>query len=346
MIFDIPKSSDYWDCVLELASIQIDVLRKNPDRISKEEKLKEKFSSKVQLTISNKSPEELANLEKEIEKILYGDQFSMESDYWDFLLMTVKKKRAILTLLSFFQNFDKSGIDLKDVIQEVETPEENKLLILDFEDENSKNDTEKAITQNEFRELLSKRREQSLKLAFNKKLEAVILKRIENRMKAEKMIEKIHKDVEKNIMKTESDNFQLNSRVIEPQLHDNFWAENMRPRKPHFFNRVKLSYEWNKINQNRYTKDNPPPREVRGYKFNIFYPGLIDKSSVPTFKLTQLPNPDFAIITFSAGAPYSKISFKIINQQWDMANRKNFKHLFDKNILHLYFDFAKPRYLR
>jgi hypothetical protein len=44
--------------------------------------------------------------------------------------------------------------------------------------------------------------------------------------------------------------------------------------------RVHTGYEWNKYNQTHYDHDNPPPKIVQGYKFNIFYPDLIDKSKV------------------------------------------------------------------
>ena len=37
-------------------------------------------------------------------------------------------------------------------------------------------------------------------------------------------------------------------------------------------------YEWNKYNQTHYDSDNPPPKVVQGYKFNLFYPDLIDKA--------------------------------------------------------------------
>lgn len=51
------------------------------------------------------------------------------------------------------------------------------------------------------------------------------------------------------------------------------WADKYRPRKPRFFNRVHTGFEWNKYNQTHYDFDNPPPKIVQGYKFNIFYPG-------------------------------------------------------------------------
>lgn len=46
-------------------------------------------------------------------------------------------------------------------------------------------------------------------------------------------------------------------------------------------------FEWNKYNQTHYDMDNPPPKIVQGYKFNIFYPDLIDKSSTPEFSLVR-----------------------------------------------------------
>ena len=33
--------------------------------------------------------------------------------------------------------------------------------------------------------------------------------------------------------------------------------------------------------------DNPPPKIVQGYKFNIFYPDLIDKSKTPEYTLVR-----------------------------------------------------------
>jgi hypothetical protein len=52
-----------------------------------------------------------------------------------------------------------------------------------------------------------------------------------------------------------------------------------------YFNRVKTGYDWNKYNQTHYDHDNPPPKSVQGYKFNIFYPDLIDRSKTPGYVL-------------------------------------------------------------
>lgn len=63
------------------------------------------------------------------------------------------------------------------------------------------------------------------------------------------------------------------------------WSDKYRPRKPRYFNRVHTGFEWNKYNQTHYDMDNPPPKIVQGYKFNIFYPDLIDKNSTPQYFL-------------------------------------------------------------
>ena len=68
-----------------------------------------------------------------------------------------------------------------------------------------------------------------------------------------------------------------------------WWHEKYRPRKPKYFNRVHTGYEWNKYNQTHYDHDNPPPKVVQGYKFNIFYPDLIDKSVVRSLNPSNVP---------------------------------------------------------
>ena len=67
------------------------------------------------------------------------------------------------------------------------------------------------------------------------------------------------------------------------------WADKYKPRKPRFFNRVHTGYEWNKYDQTHYDFDNPPPKIVQGYKMNIFYPDLIDKTVSPEYDLLKLP---------------------------------------------------------
>jgi len=122
------------------------------------------------------------------------------------------------------------------------------------------------------------------------------------------------------------------------------WADKYRPRKPRYFNRVHMGYEWNKYNQTHYDHDNPPPKVVHGYKFNIFYPELIDKTKAPTFKIIReggrrrgesfapAGEEDTCLIRFVAGPPYEDVAFRIVDREWDYSAKKDrgFRSIFDK----------------
>lgn len=133
---------------------------------------------------------------------------------------------------------------------------------------------------------------------------------------------------------------------LDPQTH--LWSsEKYRPRKPRYFNRVHTGFEWNKYNQTHYDIDNPPPKIVQGYKFNIFYPDLINKSITPQYFLTPCAdNADFAILKFHSGPPYEDIAFKIVNREWEYSYKRGFRCQFQNNIFQLWFHFKRYRYRR
>ncbi|OJJ51305.1 hypothetical protein ASPZODRAFT_107776 [Penicilliopsis zonata CBS 506.65] len=136
------------------------------------------------------------------------------------------------------------------------------------------------------------------------------------------------------------------------------WANKYRPRKPRYFNRVQMGYEWNKYNQTHYDHDNPPPKVVQGYKFNIFYPDLIDKAKAPTYRIerehgrkrgqsfTPAGEEDTCLIRFMAGPPYEDIAFRIVDKEWDYSAKRErgFKSTFEKGILQLHFQFKRIYY--
>ncbi|KAI5930913.1 Cactin [Manis javanica] len=125
------------------------------------------------------------------------------------------------------------------------------------------------------------------------------------------------------------------------------WADKYRPRKPRFFNRVHTGFEWNKYNQTHYDFDNPPPKIVQGYKFNIFYPDLIDKRSTPEYFLEACADSkDFATLRFHAGPPYEDIAFKIVSREWEYSHRHGFRCQFANGIFQLWFHFKRYRYRR
>lgn len=112
------------------------------------------------------------------------------------------------------------------------------------------------------------------------------------------------------------------------------------------------------------SSDNPPPKVVQGYKFNIFYPDLIDKTKAPRESSrreladlqTDLPcpaeyrivknkeNPDICTIVFSAGPPYEDIAFTIVNKPWEHSHKRGFRSSFDRGVLQLHFSFRRNFY--
>lgn len=124
------------------------------------------------------------------------------------------------------------------------------------------------------------------------------------------------------------------------------WKDLYKPRKPRYFNRIKMGYEWNKYHQLHYDLDNPPPKIIQGYKFNLFYPDLIDKTKTPQYTVERSDTPDTCILRFHAGPPYEDIGFKIVNREWDMTEKADFTNIFDRGILYLYFNFKRYRYKR
>jgi len=129
------------------------------------------------------------------------------------------------------------------------------------------------------------------------------------------------------------------STLSKPQ-----WAGKYRPRKPRYFNRVQMGYEWNKYNQTHYDHDNPPPKVVQGYKFNIFYPDLIDKAKAPTYRIERengrkrgqsfapAGEEDTCLIRFISGPPYEDLAFRIVDKEWDYSAKRErgFRSSFDK----------------
>ncbi|KAF9400373.1 hypothetical protein BGX21_004478 [Mortierella sp. AD011] len=139
--------------------------------------------------------------------------------------------------------------------------------------------------------------------------------------------------------------FNIEASLQRQQTY--MWQDKYRPRKPRFFNRVHTGYEWNKYNQTHYDHDNPPPKVVQGYKFNLFYPDLIDKSQAPTYEIIKEPDTtDTVLIKFKAGPPYEDIAFRIVNREWEHSHKRGYKSVFDRGVLQLHFNFKRQFYRR
>jgi hypothetical protein len=116
--------------------------------------------------------------------------------------------------------------------------------------------------------------------------------------------------------------------------------------KPKYLNRVKSGFDWSGYNRTHYDSDNPPPKIVQGYRFNIFYPDLINKSITPSYHLHDTKDKNVCTIRFTAGPPYKDIAFQIANKPWNKGSRQGFRSTFTKGILQLHFNFVRPRYRR
>lgn len=166
-------------------------------------------------------------------------------------------------------------------------------------------------------------------------------KKVENVITKEELL--LQKEARKGMGEDEAQ-FSV-EQTLDSQIY--LWSDKYRPRKPRYFNRVHTGFEWNKYNQTHYDMDNPPPKIVQGYKFNIFYPDLIDKSCTPEYFLTACPeNREFAILKFHAGPPYEDIAFKIVNREWEYSYKRGFRCQFHNNIFQLWFHFKRYRYRR
>ncbi|MDV3140035.1 MAG: hypothetical protein Q8765_02395 [Sweet potato little leaf phytoplasma] len=131
------------------------------------------------------------------------------------------------------------------------------------------------------------------------------------------------------------------------QLHSCLCHDNYKPRKPKYFNRCHTRYIWNRYNRVHYDHENPPPKVITGYKFNIFYPHLLDKTKSPIYTIEKDDsNGETCTIRFHAGAPYEDIAFQIVNKEWELSRKKGFKSVFYNGILSVYFNFKQVHYRR
>ena len=120
--------------------------------------------------------------------------------------------------------------------------------------------------------------------------------------------------------------------------------DKFRLRKPRFYNIVYSGYDWNRYNSTHYDKANPPPKVVYGYRFNIFYPDLLEKTQAPTYKIvkdTQSEDSETCLIVFSAGPPYQDIAFRIVNKPWETSYKRGFICTFERDAIHLHFRFRR-----
>ncbi|PWA50513.1 hypothetical protein CTI12_AA331100 [Artemisia annua] len=165
----------------------------------------------------------------------------------------------------------------------------------------------------------------------------------------EQKLEEFHTKQDKyrtNIIESHEENIEENMGMDSLSSLSNE-CNDFGVRKPKYINHVHTGYNWNSYNRIHYDKENPPPKMVTGYKFDVFYPDLIDGNIPPSYTIEKDGNSvETCIIRFHGGLPYQDIAFKIVNNEWELSRKKGFKCVFEQGILRLYFNFKSFRYRR
>jgi Cactus-binding C-terminus of cactin protein/Conserved mid region of cactin len=313
-------------------------------------------SADIDRLLSPKSFEDLEALEMQINRKLDSNE-PIDTDYWEQLLKSLLVWKAKAKLRKLFQSIlDMRASPLKqqsgsDAAQPPRSPEPLKKDLANTDasskarDESLKAD-ERALRANKD----AIRTDQVLSNASSGRFAAVPNDDFSHATKA-----LYEKEVARGISENEEvfggeEDVDTKSKAL--------WSGKYRPRKPRYFNRVQMGYEWNKYNQTHYDHDNPPPKVVQGYKFNIFYPDLIDKTKAPTYKIEReggrkkgqsfapAGEEDTCLLRFISGPPYEDVAFRIVDKEWDYSAKRErgFRSSFDKGILQLHFQFKKVFY--
>jgi hypothetical protein len=124
------------------------------------------------------------------------------------------------------------------------------------------------------------------------------------------------------------------------------FGDKYRPRRPRYISRVRSGYHWNSHNKAYYDYDNPPPKMVQGYKFNVFYPDLLDPSTTPRYTMEAADTPAFCILRFHGGPPYEDIAFKIVNREWLTGKKSGYICSFERGVFKLFFNLKTHLYRR
>ncbi|KAL3287167.1 hypothetical protein HHI36_001646 [Cryptolaemus montrouzieri] len=379
------KNSDYWSDITVIVEDELQKLKKIEHHnefdmgVSRREGIHQAVASDVTSVLKGKTSEQLRVLQNQIEAKISGKGVGIDVGYWESLLSQLKAHlararlkdrhqeslRRKLQVLKSEQAVSSSttnttdeplSSDVKPSIsrENVETEETEDI-------EEDEEDSATALLNEYFRAYESGGYSPKLLSSDDLELGTIVVieeddtKRLEF---ARRQVTNSGKELE-NVITKEEKLFQMQAEKgmdedeaqfsVEAALDNQvyLWSDKYRPRKPRYFNRVHTGFEWNKYNQTHYDMDNPPPKIVQGYKFNIFYPDLIDKTTTPEYFLTPCAdNKEFAVLRFHAGPPYEDIAFKIVSREWEYSYKRGFRCQFHNNIFQLWFHFKRYRYRR
>ncbi|KAI2620410.1 mid region of cactin-domain-containing protein [Hypoxylon sp. NC1633] len=342
------RNRDYWKALQTLCADR----RQRLKPMGPEERAVSSVVADMDKILGPKSLEQLEKLEGQIQTKLRSDEV-LDTDYWEQLLKSLQIFKAKAKLKNIYQEIRESRIQL---LKERD-PEKAKAL---------------AESESIGSVVYTASKDKPAASAPKPKRNATVVSSGSNSTSApppgtarfatggnEDFSQATKALYEREVARGIGENEEIfTAEETVPSTTKPQWADKYRPRKPRYFNRVQMGYEWNKYNQTHYDHDNPPPKVVQGYKFNIFYPELLDKTKAPTFKIIRehgrrrgesfapAGEEDTCLIRFIAGPPYEDIAFRIVDREWDYSAKKDrgFKSSFDKGILQLHFQFKKIYY--
>lgn len=324
----------FWEALIHVVNAE----RKN--RTRKETTLHKSVVVEVQRLFSQKSSTELLELRNDIRKSIREGQRS-DIEYWELMEKEVGVEYSRAIIREVYQDLLSKQIDALTKLREIAL---------------KRSQDEQAEARNDDDHGRRKRPREGVDYRFvNNPVEKGTLQStddLDTTQLPPQVIEPFanHPSTNVRFMRYEDEEFEEMEELM--QQRDEIalpgstysWQDKYRPRKPRYFNSVKTGYDWNKYNKTHYDHDNPPPKTIQGYKFNIFYPDLIDPHDTPRYFLEAADEREFAIIRFHAGPPYEDVAFKILNQEWDIGRKAGFKCIFERGVLQLHFNFKRHHY--
>jgi hypothetical protein len=310
--------------------INEDIMNKNRKKINK---LKDKH------TTHTKNNKNSLNLQEQEDIDIEEDNKQKANKFLDFIMNQKQKQKEELLEKDDSSSSEKEESDKEalNFLQKIKG-HKNKNSYLDQikdlplvkydNDKNKKEEKDEEMEMTEFQKTIQN---------FDKYLDKNDISGVYTNLE---IIENTFRDLEKN-----SDNELVFNDIVEIKKEYE-WSKDYKPIKPRYANKKILGFDWNRHNQAHYDNVNLPPKTVNGYRFNIFYPNLVDKTKTPKFYLQRSETPDMCIIRFESGAPYEDVAFKIINREWNTRQKGDFLNVFDKGVLKLYFKFKRFRYKR
>eukprot|EP00668_Euglena_longa_P014439 GGOE01018429.1.p1 GENE.GGOE01018429.1~~GGOE01018429.1.p1 ORF type:complete len:573 (+),score=236.88 GGOE01018429.1:99-1817(+) len=351
------KAQNYWKSMLLLTEDALERLSNGGQEAASG--IHESVLKEVLAKLSEKSHEEVLQMERAMEHKVKTGGSGVDVEYWSTLLQRLQVLKARAQLREIHREIIDVFVSRLEQVRALERRREEEL---EREKQKRNAELENWMKAQECSD--GEEGNYSPVLEHGRDDEAVDIEQDEREQKRRRMellaTEKVKQIENEKMQVSAAREMGLDEKLLtgeslfseEVDVKHKWYAyyEKYRPRKPKYFNRVHTGYQWNKYNSTHYDYDNPPPKVVMGYKFNIFYPDLVDPfRQQPTYFVEATEkgwDDDVCLIRFHAGPPYEDIAFKIVNKKWEYSSRRGYRCTFERGVLHLYFSFVNYRYRR